>query len=75
LQGLRSVNDPDGSNVAAMILHGVDIRINDTDVFMPAFGNAYTDTEVAQLTNYVIAHFGNKHGVVTPINIAELRKR
>jgi hypothetical protein len=58
-----------------MILHGFDVRIDDTDVFMPAFGSAYTDTEVAQLTNYVIAHFGNKHGVVTPINSAELLKR
>lgn len=75
LQGLRSVNDPDGSNVAAMILHGVDMRIHDTAVFMPAFGGGYTNTEVAQLTNYVIAHFGDKHGVVTPANVAELRKR
>jgi mono/diheme cytochrome c family protein len=75
LQGLRSVNDPEGSNAAAMILHGVDMRIQDADVFMPAFGHAYTDTEVAQLANYVIGHFGDKRGVVTPANIADLRKK
>jgi mono/diheme cytochrome c family protein len=40
---------------------------------MPAFGSAYSDTEVAALTNYVIAHFGGKQGGVTPDEVAKRR--
>jgi mono/diheme cytochrome c family protein len=75
LLGSRSVNDPDGSNVTQMILQGVNMRVRDTDVYMPAFGKAYTDTEVALLANYVVAQFGNKEGRVTPEKVAEQRKQ
>jgi mono/diheme cytochrome c family protein len=40
---------------------------------MPAFGSAYSNTEVAALANYVIAHFGGKQGEVTPDQVAERR--
>jgi mono/diheme cytochrome c family protein len=75
LLGSRGVNDPDGANVTQMILQGVKMRVRDTDVYMPAFGEAYTDTEVASLANYVIAQFGNKEGRVTPEMVAEQRTR
>ncbi|MDB5828516.1 MAG: putative rane-bound alcohol dehydrogenase, cytochrome c subunit, partial [Variovorax sp.] len=75
LLGSRSVNDLDGSNVTQMILQGVNMRVRDTDVYMPAFGKAYTDTEVALLANYVMAQFGNKEGRVTPEKVAEQRKQ
>lgn len=75
LLGSRSVNDPEGSNVTQTILQGVNMRVRDTDVYMPAFGKAYTDTEVALLANYVMAQFGNKDGKVTPAMVAEQRKR
>jgi mono/diheme cytochrome c family protein len=74
LIGTRGVNDPSGVNVAQVILHGVQRRIAGVDVFMPEFEHAYTDTEVAALSNYVVAHFGNKTGEVTPQKVAELRK-
>jgi len=74
LLGLRSVNDPSGANVTQIILQGVKMRIGETDVFMPAFGGGYTDTEVAELANYVIAHFGAKQGTVTPADVAQRRK-
>jgi mono/diheme cytochrome c family protein len=73
LLGSRSVNDPDGSNVTQMILQGVNMRVHGNDVYMPAFGKAYTDTEVALLANYVIAQFGNKEGKVTPDMVAAQR--
>ncbi|TCV92901.1 mono/diheme cytochrome c family protein [Luteibacter rhizovicinus] len=73
LIGTRGVNDPKGANVTQAILQGVKMRVNDTDVYMPAFGHAYTDTEVAALANYVIAHFGNKQGTVTPDDVAKKR--
>ena len=74
LLGTRGVNDVTGANVTQVILQGVKMRIGDTDVYMPAFGQAYTDTEVAQLANYVVAHFGDKQGTVTPKDVADRRK-
>jgi mono/diheme cytochrome c family protein len=75
LLGARSVNDPEGANVTQMILQGVDMRVRDSGIYMPAFGKAYTDTEVAALANYVIAQFGNKDGRVTPAMVAQQRTR
>jgi mono/diheme cytochrome c family protein len=74
LVGTRGVNDISGANVTQAILQGVTMRVGDKDVFMPAFGNAYSDTEVAALANYVIGHFGGKQGSVTPQEVAERRR-
>jgi mono/diheme cytochrome c family protein len=73
LLGTRGVNDVKGSNVTQAILQGVKMRVGDSDVFMPAFGGAYSNTEVAALANYVIAHFGGKQGEVTPELVAKRR--
>ena len=51
LLGSRGVNDPDGASVTQMILYGVNMRVRDADVYMPAFGSAFSDTEVAALAN------------------------
>jgi mono/diheme cytochrome c family protein len=75
LVGSRGVNDPEGLNVAQVILHGASRRIAGVDVFMPDFEHAFSDTEVAALTNYVVAQFGNKVGQVTPQKVADLRKQ
>jgi mono/diheme cytochrome c family protein len=74
LLGTRAVNDLSGVNVTEAILHGADFKIGDREVFMPAFGAGYSNTEVAALTNYVIAHFGNKHSKVGPDEVAQLRE-
>jgi mono/diheme cytochrome c family protein len=42
---------------------------------MPGFGDAYSNDEIAALSNYVIAHFGNKQGTVTPADVAARRKQ
>jgi mono/diheme cytochrome c family protein len=73
LVGTRGVNDATGTNVTQAILQGVNLRVADNDVYMPAFGAAYTDTEVAALANYVIAQFGGKDGSVTPADVAKRR--
>jgi mono/diheme cytochrome c family protein len=73
LLGARGVHDSSGANVSEAILQGVRLRIADSDVFMPAFGAGYSNTEVAALTNYVIAHFGNKQSTVTPDEVAKRR--
>lgn len=74
LLGARSVNDPTGRNVTQVILHGVKMRIGGEDVSMPAFKAAFTDNEIAQLSNYVIFQFGGKQGKVTAKTVAEQRK-
>jgi mono/diheme cytochrome c family protein len=42
---------------------------------MPSFGRAYSDTEVAALGNFVLAHFGDKEGRLTAEDIAKRRAR
>jgi mono/diheme cytochrome c family protein len=73
LAGTRGVNDVSAQNVTEIILQGVKMRIGDNDVFMPAFADAYSDTEVAELANYVVAHFGGKQASVTPAEVAKQR--
>jgi mono/diheme cytochrome c family protein len=73
LVGTRGVNDVGGANVTQAILRGVNMRVAGVDVFMPAFGEAYSDTEVSALANYVIAHFGGKQGTVSPAEVAKRR--
>jgi mono/diheme cytochrome c family protein len=74
LAGTRGVNDPHGANVTQAILEGVKMRIGETDIYMPAFGHAYSDPEVAALANYVIRHFGGKQGEVTAADVAKRRE-
>jgi mono/diheme cytochrome c family protein len=73
LVGTRGVNDARGANVTQAILQGAKMRIGGVDVFMPAFGQAYSDAEVSALANYVIGHFGGKLGTVTPAEVAKRR--
>ncbi|RUL71890.1 c-type cytochrome [Dyella choica] len=75
LLGARGVNDVRGNNVTQILLHGSGQRSEGASVFMPDFGNAYSNTEIAALSNYVIGHFGNKQGMVTPDDVAERRKQ
>lgn len=73
LAGTRSVGDPAGDNVTQVILQGSRLRVGDREVLMPAFGEAYSDTEIAALANYVIAHFGGHPGGVTAGQVAQRR--
>lgn len=74
LAGARATGDIEGANVTQMILHGAQMKVNGAEVSMPAFGDAYSDTEVAALANHVIARFGNRTGVVTPAMVAKQRR-
>jgi len=73
LRGLRSVADPAGLNVMQIVLHGGEARGYPGHAFMPAFRRAYTDSEIAATTNYVIAHFGGQKGSVTPEDVGRAR--
>jgi len=73
LTGVRSVNDPTATNVAQIILSGAHRHTADGSTAMPAFGEAYSDEEIASLANYVTARFGAEPSALTAQNIAALR--
>jgi mono/diheme cytochrome c family protein len=73
LIGSQSVNDPDGANMTQVILRGAKYRIKGQSIYMPPFGTAYSNAELAAVANYVIAHFGGKTGRITPEDVAKRR--
>jgi mono/diheme cytochrome c family protein len=73
LTGARAVNDPTAINVAQIIISGADRRTDIGRVFMPAFGAAYSDSEIAAVANYVTARFGAQGSAITPEEVAKLR--
>jgi mono/diheme cytochrome c family protein len=74
LAGSRSLADPAGANVTQIMLNGAKYRIKGQNVYMPPFGQIYSDAELAAVANYVIEHFGGKTGRVTPENVAKQRR-
>ena len=62
------------SNVAQAILHGVTRDSADGPVVMPAFGQAYSDIEIAAVANYVTARFGATPSAINAADIAHLRR-
>jgi len=74
LTGARAVNDPAATNVAQIVIAGTR-RQSEGALSMPAFGNAYSDVEIAAVANYVTARFGSKGSHLTAQDVAELRKQ
>jgi mono/diheme cytochrome c family protein len=75
LTGAWAVNDPGATNVAQIVISGTKRHTPDGALSMPAFGNAYTDDEIAAVANYVTARFGTKGSKLTANDVAELRKQ
>jgi mono/diheme cytochrome c family protein len=73
--GARAVNDPSAVNVAQVVLLGIKRDTADGAVVMPAFGDAYSDAEIAAVANYVTARFGAKTSNLTAADVAALRKQ
>jgi mono/diheme cytochrome c family protein len=73
LRGSRSVNDPAGTNVIRAVLEGIKIGSPGGNNTMPAFAGAYSDQEIAAVSNYVIGHFGGKRGNVTAAEVRAAR--
>ena len=73
LTGAWAVNDPGATNVAQIVISGTR-RDAEGALSMPAFGNAYSDVEIAAVANYVTARFGSKGSRLTAQDVAELRK-
>jgi mono/diheme cytochrome c family protein len=73
LLGTQAVNDPEARNLTQVILQGSQLRTAHSEGFMPSFGLAYSDAEVAALGNFVLAHFGGKQSKLTSEDIAKRR--
>jgi mono/diheme cytochrome c family protein len=73
LLGTQAVNDPEARNFTQVILQGSQLRTAHSEGFMPSFGLAYSDAEVAALGNFVLAHFGGKQSKLTSEDIAKRR--
>ena len=74
LTGDRAVNDASAVNVAQMILSGANRRTTEGMLFMPAFGSAYSDTEIAAVANYVTGRIGATPSHLTARDIAKFRR-
>jgi mono/diheme cytochrome c family protein len=75
LTGAWAVNDPSATNVVQIVVSGTRRQTPVDAVSMPAFGNAYSDDEIAAVANYVTARFGSKPSRITAQDVAELRKQ
>jgi mono/diheme cytochrome c family protein len=71
--GSPAVNDPSGVNLVHAVLEGVKIGSPRGDNLMPSFAAAYSDAEIAAVSNYVIGHFGGKQGKVTAADVRASR--
>lgn len=75
LTGVRAVNDPSATNVAQTIINGVNRKTTEGSIFMPAFGEGYSDDDIAAVANYVTARFGAEGAHLAGKDVAGLRKQ
>ncbi|MHC1479051.1 c-type cytochrome [Frateuria aurantia] len=62
------------NNLVQVILHGIH-RVNGQDqpIVMPGFADQLDDAEIATLSNYLTAHFGNPQVTVDASTVGQLR--
>ena len=58
---------------AQIIIGGAQRHTGNDAANMPAFGDAYSDAEIASVANFVTARFGTKGSELTAAHIAKLR--
>jgi mono/diheme cytochrome c family protein len=74
LTGDRAVNDLTAINVVQTVLSGARANTAQGSVMMPAFGDAYSDTEIAAVANYVTGRFGSASSQLTAEDVARFRQ-
>lgn len=72
LAGLKSVNDPNAHNMLGVLLAGNPGP--GTERLMPAFAKSFNDTELAAVTSFVLAQFGQSQGEIDNEAVAKRRK-
>jgi mono/diheme cytochrome c family protein len=73
IAGARAVNDPKATNVAQIVISGTTRHVPPGVLSMPAFGDTYSDTEIAAVVNYVTKRFGTEESNISAKDVAELR--
>ena len=73
LIGTRAINDATATNVAQVIIRGGQRHSSAEDTYMPAFGDTYSDAEIASVANYVTARFGSQASSLSAADVAKLR--
>jgi mono/diheme cytochrome c family protein len=74
LLGSRTVNDPEATNLIAIMLSGSSAPLPIQNAFMPPFADGHTDDELAAVANFINAYFGNGTSRVTAADIDKARK-
>jgi mono/diheme cytochrome c family protein len=74
LTGDRAVNDLTAMNVVQIVLSGGHAPGAEGFALMPAFGEAYSDTEIAAVANYVTARFGVEPSRLTAQDVTRFRQ-
>ncbi len=74
LIGGRTANDPSGTNATQAFIGGTHLGFAKTAGFMPNFGDAYSDPEIAAVVNYVTGQFGARASSLIPSDIAKRRR-
>jgi mono/diheme cytochrome c family protein len=74
LVGNRTVNDPDATNLVAILLAGSNAPLPVEHAFMPPFAHGHTDDELAAVANFVNGFFGNGTAKVTAADVDKARK-
>jgi len=74
IAGTRGVNDRTATNVVQIVISGTTRHAPEGVISMPAFGSAYSDTEIAAVTNYVTVRFGVQSDI-TAKDVAKLRSQ
>lgn len=75
LTGVSAVNDPSATNIAQIVISGTKRHTPEDALSMPAFGNAYSDDEIAAVANYVAARFGSKGSHISARDVSEQRNQ
>ena len=73
IAGARAVNDPTATNVAQIVISGTMRHTPKGIISMPAFGDAYSNAEIAAVANYVTGRFGSAPSRLTEKDVADLR--
>jgi mono/diheme cytochrome c family protein len=74
LTGDRAVNDVSAINIVQIVLSGARANTAEGLVMMPSFGDAYSDTEIAAVANYVTGRFGAAPSRLTAQDVARFRQ-
>ena len=75
IAGTRGVNDRSATNVVQIVIFGTTRHTPEGVLSMPAFGDAFSDTEIAAVANYVTARFGAEPSKLTDKDVAEFRRQ